>query len=91
MDVDPDRLQAWLRADGGPMTLAKGFAAGTPGFGPIDGKYGALALAMALKLSEAPAERALAVAVLEGARQVCISSHHRAHRNVNTAVTSRGL
>ncbi len=55
------------------MTLVKGFAAGTPGFGPEEGKYGALALAMALKSptqSEAPAERAQAAALLEGARQV---------------------
>ncbi len=52
------------------MTLLKGFAAGTPDFGPLEGKYGALAVAEALKLSKAPAERAPAVAVLEGARQV---------------------
>jgi len=64
------RLQAWLRANGGPMTLLKGFAAGTPGFGPVEGKYGALAVAGALKLSAAPAERTQAVALLDAARQV---------------------
>ncbi len=63
-------LQAWLRADGGPMTLLKGFAAGTPGFGPVEGKYGALAVVKALKLPGAPAQRGQATALLEGARQV---------------------
>ncbi len=63
-------LQAMLSADGGPMTLLKGFAAGTPGFGPVEGKYGALAVAKALELSEAPAERAQANALLDAARQV---------------------
>ncbi len=52
------------------MTLMKGFAAGTPGFGSHEAKHGALAVGRALELSEAPAERAQAVALLEAARQV---------------------
>jgi len=54
------------------MTLIKGFAAGTPGFSPYEGKYGALAVSKALELSDAPKDRALAVALLEAARQVCV-------------------
>ena len=54
------------------MTLIKGFAAGTPGFSPYEGKYGALAVSKALELSDAPKDRALAVALLEAARQVCM-------------------
>ena len=65
-----DRLQAWLRANGGPMTLLKGFAAGTPGFSPCEGKYGALAVASAIQLSDARVTRAQTFALLAGARQV---------------------
>jgi len=52
------------------MMLLKGFATGTPGFDPAEGKNGALAVAKAVERSEAPAGRPLAVALLEGARQV---------------------
>jgi len=52
------------------MRRLKGFAAGTPGFGPAEGKSAALALAKAVERSAAPAGRAVAVALLEGARQV---------------------
>ncbi len=70
LTLDPVLLQASLRADSGLMRRLKGFAAGTPGFGPAEGKSAALALAKAVERSAAPAGRAVAVALLEGARQV---------------------
>ena len=60
------------------MTLLKGFAAGTPGFGPEEGKYAALAVARALKRSDAPANRGQAITLLEGARQVRVCRWCRA-------------
>ncbi len=51
------------------MTLLKGFAAGTPGFGPNEAQSGALVVAKAHAIW-APAQRPQAIVVLEAARQV---------------------
>ena len=75
-DTDPEldsktgRLQGLLRVDGGPMTLLKGFAAGTPGFSIWMVHYGSIAVVKALGLLPEPYERAQAVALLDVVRQV---------------------
>ena len=71
------------------MTLLKGFAAGTPGFGPCKGKYGALAVSKALELSKEPTGKAQVTALLEAAGQVRVCALTRIKLGFRARIRSK--